>query len=203
MSILKKILPISVTIVMILLAGWANGGTKKETTVSDSVQIIKVEGTIDKYFTKMSDLMVSSTNVIECIVLDTNTIIYGDIPFTISNVSILNNIKGDIKTDTIKIIETGGRYKLAGNNPKEEKGLEVDYQFEGIPVVQKGEHLYLFLEPFIGPQVKDAYIPLGVFQGKFKVLQNNKVEQQVPSIFKLKDYRESEKAEFDKMTKNK
>ena len=84
----------------------------------------------------------------------------------------------------IKIIETGGVYK-----PKDREGRdlpETELKFGGIPVVRQGEHLVLFFDEFVGPQVKGAYVPLGVFQGKFKI-EGSKAIQQAPNEYALKN----------------
>lgn len=62
--------------------------------------------------------------------------------------------------------------------------------------MQKGEHLILFMKPFVGPQVEGAYVPLGVWQGKFKVDKDGKVKQQAPDEYKLKDYKPMSKNKF-------
>jgi hypothetical protein len=154
---------------------------------------------LSENFDTMSDLKQGATNIVEVEVLDNYVIVQGDMPFTISNLKVLSTIKGDImKGDKIKVLETGGKFTSSGVSLKGIKGQEVDMKFGGISVMQTGEHLILFIRPFVGPQVTDAYVPLGVWQGKFKVGKGNngKVEQQAPVEYKLKDYKPVNLGEF-------
>ncbi len=158
----KRILAL-LTIVLLLMAGCRSESVAQSTTVC-----------LSEHFDTLNDLKQGATNIVEVEVLDHYVVTQGDMPFTISNVKTLTSIKGDTKKDDkIKVIETG------------------DTSFGGINVMQAGEHLILFVKPFVGPQVTGAYVILGVWQGKFKVGKgsNGKVEQQAPSEYKLKDYK--------------
>lgn len=180
---MRKLNIILVILIIVLLsaAGCKNQSGNQSTTID-----------LSEHYDTIYDLKQGATNIVEVEVLDNYVVVQGDMPFTISNLKVLSAIKGDMmKDDEIKVLETGGRFTTSGENPKDKKGQEVDMKFGGISVMQKGEHLILFVRPFVGPQVTEAYVPLGVWQGKFKVVKGNngKVEQQAPNEYKLKDYK--------------
>jgi hypothetical protein len=162
---------------------------KSKTYNENEVGIRNIEFTaeLEYEYKSLKELKKHSEIIAKVEVLNTKTIEYEDLPFTISQVKILDKKKGPIKKNEIlQIIETGGVYSPEGKN-----GLvmdSVEYQLNGVSVLQKGEVQFLLLKKFEGPQVNEkTYIPLGAYQGKFKV-KNNKVYQQA----KL----ESEESEF-------
>lgn len=177
-------------IVLLSVVGCKNQSVNQSTTIS-----------LTENYDTIDDLKQCATNIVEVEVLDNYVVVQGDMPFTISNLKVLSTIKGDIiEGDNIKVLETGGKFITSGENPKDKKGQEVNMKFGGISVMQNGEHLILFIKPFVGPQVTEAYVPLGVWQGKFKVEKGNngKVEQQAPNEYKLKDYKPVGIGEFIK-----
>lgn len=144
--------------------------TSTEAVTTSNVQQISLEGDLQENFDSLDKLKQRASAIVEVDVLKTETIVYDDMPFTISTAKVLSKVKGNVNEgQEIKLIETGGKYKLTGENPKEAKGQEVELSFEGIRVMQPADHLFLFIDEFVGPQVTGAYIPLGVYQGKFKV----------------------------------
>lgn len=156
-----------------------------------NAQPIQAEGQLQEKFTSIRGLKQRASAIVEVNVINSETIVYKDTPFTISTAMVIFKVKGIQKEgQEIKLIETGGKYKLTGENPKEEKGKEVEFAFEGIRVMQPGDHLFLFVDEFVGPQIMGAYIPLGVYQGKFMVEQDGKIRQQAPNDHKLTDYME-------------
>jgi hypothetical protein len=190
---LNKILVILI-IVLLSAAGCKNQSVSQSTTIS-----------LAEHYDTIDDLKKSATNIVETEVLDNYVVVQGDMPFTISNLKVLSAIQGDImKGDKIRVLETGGKFINSSENSKEKKGQEVDMKFGGASVMQNGEHLILFVRPFVGPQVTDAYVPLGVWQGKFKVSKGNngKVEQQAPNEYMLKDYKPVNISQFIKELEN-
>lgn len=185
---LSKKLSIAIALSVVVTSGAVTAAVVHNNK-SNNVKLVKIEGDLSDVFNNMDQLKQKSSDIIEVNILDTETIVYNDMPFTISKAKVISKVKGKISEgEDIKLIETGGKYKLSGENPKEVKGQEVEWAFEGVRVMQPGEHLVLFVKEFVGPQIKDAYIPLGVYQGKFKVNKDGNVEQQAPSTHKLKDY---------------
>ncbi|MGG1553391.1 hypothetical protein [Paenibacillus ferrarius] len=140
-----------------------------------------------KEYSTLGELTSDAEDIAEINVLSQETITYLDVPFTISTVTVKSALKGSIKEgDTIKVIETGGEYSPIGKDGKELP--KTNLKFNGIEVLSKNDHAILFLNKFVGPQVKDAYVPVGVYQGKFKVISGEAV-QQAPEKEKLKDYK--------------
>jgi len=57
-----------------------------------------------------------------------------------------------------------------------ETGGQIDnkeYSIEGNDVLRENEKAILFLEKYEGPVAEDAYVVLGVYQGKFKINPDN------------------------------
>ncbi|MFC3767401.1 hypothetical protein [Paenibacillus sp. GCM10012303] len=180
---MKKIgMTISVlSLLFSLLLGCGSGKSE-----SASPNIMVAAGDLDDNFHSLEEIESKAETILEIRVLDNQqTIVYGDIPFTISRAVVLSSLKGNIhEGEEINILETGGIYKPVS---KEGKGFlpEVDYAFNGIPVMKSGEHLVTFLYKYEGPIAKNVFMPLGVYQGKFKVQDNGKIEQQAPKENKI------------------
>lgn len=147
--------------------------------------------TLETHFESLAALEKQASNIIEVKVIDNvETIEYGDVTFTVSEALILSSLKGELKeNETIRLVETGGIMK---------DGQE--FKFNGIPVVKKDEHLYLFVEKYVGPVTEGAYIPLGVYQGKFKVT-DNQIEQQAPGSDKIRDFKQTTEDDFKAIVK--
>lgn len=189
---LSKKFSLAIALVVVLTIGvitYAFANNIKIGKVDNNVRLVKVEGELSDIYETIDQLKQTATGIIEVNILETETIVYGDVPFTISKAKVLSSLKGKISEgQEIKLIETGGKYTLSGENPKEVKGEEVEIAFEGIRVMQPGEHLVLFVKEFVGPQIQGAFVPLGIYQGKFKVEKDDYVKQQAPFEHKLKDY---------------
>ena len=126
-----------------------------------------------KHYTTLKELKKDAPIIIEGTVIKQETIVHEDLPFTISQIEVRNTFKGKIeKNSIIKIIETGGIYKPNGK-PGEDLPL-VNLQLEGGTTVKEGEDFFFFIEPFVGPQVENAFIPLAIHQGKIKIDKDSK-----------------------------
>ncbi|WP_239618909.1 hypothetical protein [Cohnella mopanensis] len=151
-----------------------------------------------KYYNTIEELTGDAKEILEIKVKDQETITYGDLPFTISTVDVESSYKGTHqKGDTVRIIETGGEY-----TPLDKQGKpfpKTNFKFNGIPVLGENEHAVVFLDKFVGPQVEgEVYVPLGVYQGKFKVDESTgELIQQAPDTEKIKGY---EKTKLDKFS---
>jgi hypothetical protein len=150
-----------------------------------------------KSYDTMTELAKDAKIIAEIQVSSQETITYLDMPFTISTVEVLKSFKGEHKQgDTIRIIETGGEF-----TPLDKQGNplpKTTMKFNGIPVLQKDEHNVIFLNVFEGPQVSgEVYVPLGVYQGRFKVDAKGNLVQQAPDQEKLKDFSKMKIDNFD------
>jgi hypothetical protein len=148
---------------------------------------------LEEHFQNFQELKNRASDIIQVSVIDNiETINYGEVTFTVSKAKVLLSSKGNLKEgDEIRLLETGGKMP---------DGQEL--KFNGIPVMKPGEELFLFVEKYVGPVTKDAYIPIGVYKGKFEV-KDNKVEQQAPNEDKLKDYQTVTRDIFKEKLKNK
>lgn len=153
-----------------------------------------------KTYKTLEGLTSDAEAIAEVKVLSQETITHLDVPFTISTVKVVSTLKGSFNEgDTIKIIETGGEFTPHDKNGKELP--KANLKFNGIEVLDKNDHAILFLDKFVGPQVEGAYVPIGVYQGKFKVTSGEAL-QQAPDNEKLKDYKPVNVDEFKNKIKN-
>lgn len=147
------------------------------------VALVKSYGTI-------VELAKDAKAIAEIEVISQETIVYLDMPFTLSTVNVLKPFKGEHKEgDTLRIIETGGEFTPLDKqgNPLPKTTMKVN----GIPVLEVKERNVIFLGAFEGPQVTgEVYVPLGVYQGRFKVDAKGNLVQQAPDEEKIKDFKE-------------
>lgn len=99
----------------------------------------------------------------------------GGVTFTVSESELMEVFKGKAPQTVINILETGGI----------ENGKMISY--DGNTVMQKNDQAIVFLERYVGPIVDDAYVILGVYQGKFvvdkdRIIHPNGVSEQLASI---------------------
>ncbi|MFC4101512.1 hypothetical protein [Paenibacillus xanthanilyticus] len=141
---------------------------------------------LETYVTSLEELTAKASDIVEVEILDQQeTIEYGGVVFTVSSAKVISTQKGPLASGAImNVLETGG---VMSNGQ--------EFKFNGIPVAKKKEKLFLFLETYQGPITQDAYVPIGAYQGKFKV-ENDKVIQLTPSEEKLKDYKPVKKEDF-------
>lgn len=98
---------------------------------------------------------------------------YLRLPFTETRVVVEQSARGRLAPGMeIAVIETGGALPpgtVKTTNPVVRSPAE--FALQGVPVLRVGERYLLFLRPFSGPMTttKNAYIPVGEFQGKFRV----------------------------------
>lgn len=188
---MKKMLVCSISIIIALLAtvGFYYKNSRMQYSNNGNIKKIYASGFLSETFEFLKDLKNSASEIVEIEVKDGHTIVEHDTPFTISTVNIISNLKGNLtEGNEIQIVETGGLFTPSGSNPKDDTTQVYDYQFEGVPVMRPGEKYILFLKKFKNPQYHNTYVPLGVYQGKFKIKSNNLVEQQAPNDMKLEDY---------------
>lgn len=119
------------------------------------VYTINQTGEISDGYSTIQALKSDSSLIARVNIRDVETLKYNDVIFTISNATITNVFKGNIEPRTIRILETGGIH----NN--------IEYVFEENKVFKRNEKAIVFLKKYKGPIVDDAYVVLGVFQGKF------------------------------------
>jgi len=142
--------------------------------------------------------------IIEGKAKSTKTIMFQDVPLTISEIEVYEVYKTDDNTitkgSTICMGENGGilskeylieEYKKKfGTEPKDaEKIKPVKVMPDGIAPMEPGDHVLMFA--IKAPELKEnkCYFVLGAYQGKYNI-SNDKVKHQVPekleAIFKDK-----------------
>jgi hypothetical protein len=148
----------------------------------------EVPSSLAKNYKLIDELIADATEISEINVVSQETMTFHEIPFTISTVSVLSSFKGIHKAgDIIRIIETGGEF-----TPTDKEGNALPKQtmkFNGIPVLAIDDHEVIFLAKFTGPQVDgEVYVPVGVYQGRFKLDKSGQLTQQAPINGRLGDY---------------
>lgn len=156
-----------------------------------------------KNYKLIDEMLADATEISEIKVVSQETITYHDMPFTISTVSVLSSFKGThLAGDKIRIIETGGEF-----TPMDKEGNALPKQtmkFNGIPVLARDDHEVIFLTKFKGPQVDgEVYVPVGVYQGRFKLDSSGQLTQQAPINNRLGDFAVVEFNELIEILKDK
>jgi hypothetical protein len=77
-------------------------------------------------------------------------------------------------------------------------------KFNGIPVLTRNDHEVIFLTKFTGPQVYgEVYVPVGVYQGRFKLDSSGQMTQHALINGRLGDFTVVEFDEFIEIVKAK
>jgi len=129
-------------------------------TLNIPLRTVDTGGELTKGYSSIDDLKDSSELIAEVLVSDSDALKYKNVIFTVQSAQVQKLYKGSVDIKDIQILETGGVY---GN---------AEYTFEKNKVMKKGEKAVVFLEKYKGPILKDAYVILGVFQGKFTIDKN-------------------------------
>lgn len=119
------------------------------------VMKINMSGELSEGFQSIEELTNSSEIIAKVNIQNSKSISYEDVVFSLASANVMKVFKGDYPNQTITILETGG----IKNN--------IEYVFEDNKTLKKNEQAILFLRKYNGPITKDAYVILGVFQGKF------------------------------------
>lgn len=181
---MKKVLRRTLTVLLVFLFTISIGAcTNHEVTSGSTAKMSKI-------YKSIKELKDNAVEIVEVEVLENvKSIEYGKVPFTISKVKVISSLKGEQKSgDEIEILETGG---IIGGNP---------IYFDGVPVLQPGTNMVLFLYKYEGPVAENVYYPLGEYMGKF-IIKDDKVEQQAVDEYKLKDYKVVNLEEFKEKVK--
>jgi hypothetical protein len=120
-----------------------------------------LEASLVDWHDNVDDLKTDAELIVEIGVKDTETIIFSDVPFTLSSVKVKISYKGLSPNKEITILETGGEIN------------EETFTFSHNDPLKKGQKALLFLKKYNGPITEDSYVVLGVFQGKFKIKEDN------------------------------
>lgn len=162
--------------------------------------IVDTKPHLIKYFNNIEELKQYSDMIIEGIVKSTRNVIYTQTPFTISQIEITEVYKSDsniIKGSSICVVESGGIMdkeflykKYKEKSPDKDIDINkikpVKHRFDGMPPLDKGEHIVVFLNKYTGGvKVENCYEPVGIYYGKFYI-DDNKVEHKLPKYLQDK-----------------
>jgi|GEM_PF-1650881 len=157
-------------------------------------EIINSNLSLAELYKNIGELKKASDIIIEGEVKSTKSIIYHDMPFTVSEVVIYDLFKSNStmlkKNGTVCIIENGGildeetqiksfkaKFPNKEINKKEVKSIKLIN--DGISPMDRGEHVIIFGVETYGILEKPCYFVLGVYQGKYKI-HGDKVKHEVP-----------------------
>ncbi|MCR2802316.1 hypothetical protein [Paenibacillus soyae] len=124
------------------------------------VSRIDVSGDLSIIYNSVSEMEEDADLIVEVEVDNPNSFMYYNAAFTLSTAKIKKVHKGDLALKEINLLETGG---IVQNK---------EFIFEQNPVSKKKDRLLLYLQKYIGPIHNDAYVILGAYQGKFKMLDD-------------------------------
>lgn len=111
-----------------------------------------------EWFANVAELKESAEEIVHLKALSSETIEYGELPFTITNAEVLNVIEGNLsKGDIIKLVQTGGIVD------GEERSIMGD------PIYRPDEEMVLFIKKCKVPYAEDTYRSLGINDGRFDV----------------------------------
>ncbi|AQQ53097.1 hypothetical protein [Planococcus lenghuensis] len=152
----------------LLFAAALTGCSEDGSEAVSEAEPIKSSAEMVTSFESTEEMQTEADVIVEGEVQAQEVVVHGDLPFTISEIAVMEGFKGEFKAgDTIRVLETGGTYQPEG---KDGEALpETDFALSSAGVMETGEQFFLFLRPFTGPQTEGAFIPLGAYQGKFLI----------------------------------
>ncbi|MBA2939136.1 hypothetical protein HZF08_12545 [Paenibacillus sp. CGMCC 1.16610] len=115
-------------------------------------------GELSESFSTVDELKQKAEVIVEVNISDAKAEKYNEVVFTLSNAEVKKIYKGELQNKTsINILETGGVHN------------HIEHTFEGEKTLKKQDTAILFLKKYNGPVTKEAYVILGMYQGKFKL----------------------------------
>lgn len=144
------------------------------------VETINMHADLAKEYTSVEDLKKDSKIIAEVRAFEVNSFEYKNVVFTLTKADVINVYKGE-EIESLKILETGGKQD------------NINYAFNGNKVFEKNDTSLVFLDKYIGPIADDAYVVLGVYQGKFntngdKITLPNEVKGELKNITSISDF---------------
>ncbi len=156
---------------------------REEVEKNKDVGAVDAIVTMVNYYRDLDSLNNDTEVAVRGTVIENEYVEYGDMIFTLSKVEVKNVIKGEILTDIITVMQTGGIGEYSfdnSNNVKEfddphvvaeniEKydGQKYEATFDGVNVLKENDEVILFLQKYEGPISNSAYVGIGGFQGHF------------------------------------
>jgi hypothetical protein len=128
-----------------------------------------LSGTIRHSYATLPELARAADTIIVGQVRDQASLTYGRLPFTKSEVTVVQTLKGGDIGAVLSVLETGGVFHPAARDGSPVHAGTQIVDFEGVPVMSTGGSYVLFLRSYTGDITDRAYVVLGEFQGKFPV----------------------------------
>lgn len=126
------------------------------------IKVVPMSGDIVSNYDNVIELNEQAELIMEVTINSIENINFSEVLFTLSEAEVVNVYKGE-SVHRINILETGGTGEILIDGQKE----EVQVIFEENEPFSEGENAIVYLERYEGPIAEDAYIILGVYQGKF------------------------------------
>jgi hypothetical protein len=147
-------------------------------------------------YSSLAQLKDAADVVVRGQVTDVSYLDFNSTAYTEVTLAVTKCLKGDFAAgDEITIVEVGGVTTMAtvegdkfGSAPQADADTKVSVQLEGAPLTQVGDKCVYFLGTgTIGVVPGTYYVPLGAFQGRFKV-DNGVAKRFVPSDWQSGKY---------------
>lgn len=164
---LNKILVIAMIALAVVTAVYSYNDYQSKINkinASDSAPQVQRSLSLTDEFRSIQELRDRAELIALVSVKSTKSLTVSGVTFTLSESEIKEVFKGDAPQRVINILETGG---IDG------KGNMISYSDN--PVFQRNDQAVVFLERYVGDVAKDAYVILGVYQGKFRVVDEDKL----------------------------
>jgi hypothetical protein len=164
---LNKILVIAMIALAVVTAVYSYNDYQSKINkinASDSAPQVQRSLSLTDEFRSIQELRDRAELIALVSVKSTKSLTVSGVTFTLSESEIKEVFKGDAPQRVINILETGG---IDG------KGNMISYSEN--PVFQRNDQAVVFLERYVGDVAKDAYVILGVYQGKFRVVDEDKL----------------------------
>ncbi len=160
----KKSIVLSCVVLTVFLSTVGCSGGK-EVAITDNpgggISASKIAG-----YSNIKELKKKADAIVHYKVLSSETIQYSEVYFTVSKAEVLKAIKGNYaKGDTINILQTGAI--INGQ----------DISISGDNIYRKDDESIGFLYKYDGPVAEDAYMTLGINDGRFDVKDSKIIAQ--------------------------
>lgn len=161
--------------VLALMGGLAIGAQRVNSSTAAPIGIF--EGELEHSYETVEALTKGAPVIVVGEVTGSIAKPYENLPFTEATLKVTQVVKGSVNVgSTINVLETGGMWVGKAKGDSAAKAQPREVTFEGIPIMRVGEKYILFLEPYTGPITSNAFVTLGVYQGKMKVGANGAVQ---------------------------
>ena len=121
-----------------------------------ALTVVDTHASLVHDYTTVAELKQEADIIAEVQINQSQATKYKDLVFTISEAKVMKTFKGTV-SDNLNILETGGTFQ------------DTKYMLNGNEAFSTGNKAIVFLERYEGPIAENAYVILGVYEGKFQM----------------------------------